>query len=112
MPGCSLSAAENFLQRIAYRPISYPIFGDSPRPVDWVGAQGPCNDSLTVELPIAPSASCDPVWRYRGGIAAVMLQVGGCVAAVCPFSLGGGLLEGLLGDENEVCVGQSFQSFP
>jgi hypothetical protein len=23
----------------------------------------------------APSASCDPVWRYRSGIAAVMLQV-------------------------------------
>ena len=64
-----------------------------------IGAQGPCNDPLTVELPIAPSASCDPVWRYRGGIAAVTLQVGGCVAAVCPFSLGGGLLEGLLGEK-------------
>jgi|EP01047_Picozoa_sp_COSAG01_P016979 hypothetical protein len=38
MPGCSLSAAENFLQRIV--PPSYscgrnnPIFGDLPRPVD------------------------------------------------------------------------------
>jgi hypothetical protein len=48
------------------------------------GAQGPCNDPLKVELPIAPSASCDPIWRYRGGIAAVTPQVGGCVAAVCP----------------------------
>eukprot|EP01047_Picozoa_sp_COSAG01_P019124 COSAG01_NODE_1055_length_11904_cov_16.177213_1_plen_77_part_10 len=27
-----------------------------------IGAQGPCNDPLKVELPIAPSASCDPVW--------------------------------------------------
>jgi hypothetical protein len=36
MPGCSLSAAENFLQ--PPRPASYPIFGDIlvPRPVDWV----------------------------------------------------------------------------
>jgi hypothetical protein len=42
----------------------------------------PANDPLTVELPIAPSASCVPVWRYRGGIAAVMPQVSGCVAAV------------------------------
>jgi hypothetical protein len=33
--GCSLSAAENFLQRIAaHWPMSYPIFGDLPRPVD------------------------------------------------------------------------------
>jgi hypothetical protein len=31
----ALSAAENFLQRIARRPASYPIFGDIPRPVDW-----------------------------------------------------------------------------
>jgi hypothetical protein len=31
-------SAENFLQRIAHRPMSYPILGDFdvlPRPVDW-----------------------------------------------------------------------------